>query len=109
MAELRKGAVTLKGGPVDLAGAALTVGAKAPEFSFRTMGWAKSHLAAAAARLESLQRFLRLIPPFAIWKRRGSTSRLRHSRTSKCWLSAWTFRSVKSDGAELRASTRSKP
>jgi len=32
MAEIRKGAVTLKGNPVDLAGAALSAGATAPEF-----------------------------------------------------------------------------
>ena len=32
MAEIRKGAVTLKGNPVDLAGTALTSGATAPEF-----------------------------------------------------------------------------
>jgi thiol peroxidase len=32
MAEIRKGAVTLKGNPVDLAGAALSSGAMAPEF-----------------------------------------------------------------------------
>lgn len=35
MADVRKGAVTLKGNPVDLAGAALAAGAKAPEFSLQ--------------------------------------------------------------------------
>jgi thiol peroxidase len=38
MAELRKGAVTLKGNPVDLAGAAIAVGGKAPEFSLQNNG-----------------------------------------------------------------------
>lgn len=38
MADVRKGAVTLKGNPVDLAGAALVAGAKAPEFSLQNNG-----------------------------------------------------------------------
>ena len=38
MADVRKGAVTLKGNPVDLAGAALATGAKAPEFSLQNNG-----------------------------------------------------------------------
>ena len=38
MADVRKGAVTLKGNPVDLAGAALPAGAKAPEFSLQNNG-----------------------------------------------------------------------
>jgi thiol peroxidase len=38
MANVRKGAVTLKGNPVDLAGAALAVGATAPEFSLQNNG-----------------------------------------------------------------------
>jgi thiol peroxidase len=35
MADIRHGAVTLKGGPVDLAGPALQVGAAAPDFSLQ--------------------------------------------------------------------------
>lgn len=35
MTSVRKGAVTLKGNPVDLAGAALTVGSVAPDFSLQ--------------------------------------------------------------------------
>jgi thiol peroxidase len=38
MADLRKGAVTLKGNPVDLAGPALAAGGKAPEFSLQNNG-----------------------------------------------------------------------
>lgn len=38
MADFRKGAVTLKGNPVDLAGAALAAGDKAPEFSLQNNG-----------------------------------------------------------------------
>ena len=38
MADVRKGAVTLKGNPVDLAGAALAAGATAPEFSLQNNG-----------------------------------------------------------------------
>jgi thiol peroxidase len=36
MSEVRKGAVTLKGNPVSLAGKALAVGSKAPEFSLQS-------------------------------------------------------------------------
>lgn len=36
MADIRKGAVKLKGNPVDLAGAALSAGAQAPEFSLQS-------------------------------------------------------------------------
>ena len=38
MSDVRKGAVTLKGNPVDLAGSALAAGAKAPEFSLQGNG-----------------------------------------------------------------------
>jgi len=38
MSEVREGAVTLKGNPVTLAGAALAVGAAAPEFSLQDNG-----------------------------------------------------------------------
>jgi peroxiredoxin len=38
MAEVRNGAVTLKGNPVDLAGAAISVGSSAPEFSLQNNG-----------------------------------------------------------------------
>ncbi|MEY3173333.1 MAG: putative thiol peroxidase [Planctomycetota bacterium] len=51
MAELRKGAVTLKGNPVDLAGAALTVGAKAPEFSLQSTGLEEVTLGASAGKV----------------------------------------------------------
>ena len=47
MSDIRKGAVTLKGGPVDLAGAALTVGAKAPEFSLQNNGLEEVTLASS--------------------------------------------------------------
>ncbi len=50
MAELRKGAVTLKGGPVDLAGAALTVGAKAPEFSLQDNGLGEVTLGSSSGK-----------------------------------------------------------
>jgi thiol peroxidase len=50
MADLRKGAVTLKGNPVDLAGAALTVGAKAPEFSLQGTGLEEVTLGASAGK-----------------------------------------------------------
>ena len=38
MSDVRKGAVTLKGNPVDLAGKALAIGSKAPEFSLQNSG-----------------------------------------------------------------------
>ncbi|MEI6538427.1 MAG: thiol peroxidase, partial [Planctomycetota bacterium] len=38
MSDVRKGAVTLKGNSVDLAGPALVVGAQAPEFSLQNNG-----------------------------------------------------------------------
>ena len=50
MTNVRKGAVTLKGGPVDLAGAALTVGAKAPEFSLQNNGLEEVTLANSNGR-----------------------------------------------------------
>jgi len=36
MADIRSGAVTLKGGPVDLAGAALSTGSPAPDFTLQS-------------------------------------------------------------------------
>lgn len=50
MAEIRKGAVTLKGGPVDLAGAALAAGAKAPEFSLQNNGLEDITLGSSAGK-----------------------------------------------------------
>lgn len=50
MAELRKGAVTLKGGPVDLAGAALAVGSKAPEFSLQDNGLGEVTLGSSSGK-----------------------------------------------------------
>ncbi len=51
MSDVRKGAVTLKGGPVDLAGAALTVGAKAPEFSLQNNGLEEVTLASSNGKV----------------------------------------------------------
>src|SRR6188768_846906 len=45
MADVRKGAVTLKGNPVDLAGAALKVGDSAPDFKLQDIGLAEVTLA----------------------------------------------------------------
>lgn len=50
MADVRKGAVTLKGGPVDLAGAALTVGSKAPEFSLQDNGLGEVTLGSSSGK-----------------------------------------------------------
>jgi thiol peroxidase len=51
MAELRTGAVTLKGNPVDLAGPALTVGAKAPDFSLQGTGLEEVTLASSSGKV----------------------------------------------------------
>ena len=51
MSDVRKGAVTLKGGPVDLAGAALTVGAQAPEFSLQNNGLEEVTLASSNGKV----------------------------------------------------------
>ncbi len=50
MSDVRSGAVTLKGNPVDLAGAALTAGNAAPEFSLQGNDLADVTLAASAGR-----------------------------------------------------------
>ncbi|APZ90835.1 thiol peroxidase [Fuerstiella marisgermanici] len=50
MSEVRSGAVTLKGNPVDLAGAALTVGSAAPDFSLQDNGLAEVTLASSAGK-----------------------------------------------------------
>lgn len=50
MAEIRKGAVSLKGNPVDLAGHALAVGAKAPEFSLQGTGLEEVTLGSSAGK-----------------------------------------------------------
>jgi len=51
MAELRKGAVSLKGNPVDLAGVALAAGSKAPEFSLQSTGLEEVTLGASAGQV----------------------------------------------------------
>jgi thiol peroxidase len=51
MSDVRKGAVTLKGNPVDLAGKALAVGAKAPEFSLQNHGLEEVTLASSNGRI----------------------------------------------------------
>ncbi|MEZ6126024.1 MAG: thiol peroxidase [Planctomycetaceae bacterium] len=50
MSEVRSGAVTLKGNPVNLAGAALTVGSAAPDFSLQSIGLEEVTLASSAGR-----------------------------------------------------------
>lgn len=50
MGSVRAGAVTLKGNPVDLGGAALTVGAAAPEFSLQNTSLEEVTLASSAGR-----------------------------------------------------------
>lgn len=50
MSEVREGAVTLKGNPVNLCGAALTTGASAPEFSLQDTGLAEVTLAGSAGK-----------------------------------------------------------
>ena len=51
MSDVRKGAVTLKGNPVDLAGSALAAGAKAPEFSLQDNGLEEVTLASSKGRI----------------------------------------------------------
>jgi thiol peroxidase len=51
MSDVRKGAVTLKGGPVDLAGQALAVGSKAPEFSLQSNGLEEVTLASSTGKV----------------------------------------------------------
>ena len=51
MSDVRKGAVTLKGNPVDLAGAAIAVGAKAPEFSLQNNGLEEVTLASSSGKI----------------------------------------------------------
>ncbi|HQX50299.1 MAG TPA: thiol peroxidase [Planctomycetaceae bacterium] len=50
MADVRKGAVTLKGNPVDLGGAALSAGAKAPDFSLQSNAMAEVTLESSAGK-----------------------------------------------------------
>ena len=50
MSDVRSGAVTLKGNPVDLAGAALTVGAAAPDFSLQSIALEETTLASSAGK-----------------------------------------------------------
>ncbi|MDB4638093.1 MAG: thiol peroxidase [Planctomycetaceae bacterium] len=50
MADIRSGAVTLKGNPVDLAGPALAVGDAAPEFSLQSQGLEEVTLASSAGK-----------------------------------------------------------
>jgi len=51
MSDVRKGAVTLKGNPVDLAGAAIAAGAKAPEFSLQNNGLEEVTLASSSGKV----------------------------------------------------------
>ena len=51
MSEVREGAVTLKGNPVNLAGAALAAGAAAPEFSLQNPGLGDVTLNCSAGRV----------------------------------------------------------
>ena len=51
MSNVRSGAVTLKGNPVDLAGDALTVGSAAPEFSLQTNDLADVTLASSNGKV----------------------------------------------------------
>lgn len=50
MSDVREGAVTLKGNPVNLAGAALAVGAAAPDFSLQNNGLEDITLAASEGK-----------------------------------------------------------
>lgn len=50
MADIRKGAVTLKGGPVDLAGPALRAGDKAPDFNLQGADLSDVSLATLAGK-----------------------------------------------------------
>lgn len=51
MSDIRKGAVSLKGNPVDLAGKALAVGSKAPEFSLQNNGLEEVTLASSNGKI----------------------------------------------------------
>ena len=51
MSDIRKGAVTLKGNPVDLAGKELKTGAKAPEFSLQNNGLEEVTLASSNGKV----------------------------------------------------------
>jgi thioredoxin-dependent peroxiredoxin len=51
MSEIRKGAVKLKGNPVDLVGNALAAGASAPEFSLQNSGLQEVTLGASAGKV----------------------------------------------------------
>lgn len=50
MSDVRSGAVTLKGNPVDLAGAALAVGSAAPDFSLQSNGLEEVSLGNSAGK-----------------------------------------------------------
>ncbi len=50
MSDVRSGAVTLKGNPVDLAGAALSAGGAAPEFSLQSIGLEEVTLGSSAGK-----------------------------------------------------------
>ena len=50
MSEVRSGAVTLKGNPVDLAGAALAAGSAAPDFSLQSTGLEEVTLGCSAGK-----------------------------------------------------------
>ena len=50
MSDVRSGAVTLKGNPVDLGGAALTAGAAAPDFSLQSIALEEISLASSEGK-----------------------------------------------------------
>lgn len=50
MSDVRSGAVTLKGNPVDLAGAALAAGGQAPDFSLQNTGLEEISLASSEGK-----------------------------------------------------------
>ena len=58
MSDVRSGAVTLKGNPVDLAGAALAVGSPAPDFSLQSIALEEISLASS----EGITRIIATIP-----------------------------------------------
>ena len=75
MADIRKGAVTLKGNPVDLAGAALTAGPQPPNSPCRATDLKKSHSQPAPGKFASSPLSRHSTPPSVMSKQRNSTNR----------------------------------
>ena len=65
MADVRSGAVTLKGGPVDLAGPALKAGDKAPDFKLQGQDLGDVTLSSSAVGIS--QRVRPSLRVVAIW------------------------------------------